>query len=233
MTDITFRSDMSVELVQSMGSDNMIGRAARVSTGTDGTSPNSDAGLIGYLMKNRHGSPFEHGAMTFRIEAPIFVFREFHRHRIGWSYNELSGRYSELKPEFYVPAESRRLTQTGKPGAYQFLPGSYLQQRALGATLRRNSSTSWSAYQRSLKEGIAREVARMVLPVNIYSAMYATCNPRSLMHFLSLRTTDPNAAHPSTPMEEIRRVAECMEWSFQGVFPLTWQAFHDNGRVAP
>ena len=99
---LTFRSDMTVELTQSMASDEAVLKAARVSTGAGSTSAEKDAGLINYLMRDRHGSPFEHNSFTFYIEAPIFVFREFMRHRIA-SYNEESGRYKELKPVFYFP----------------------------------------------------------------------------------------------------------------------------------
>ena len=119
MTDIKYRSDMTVELVQSMGSDEMVAMSARVSTGAGASTPEKDAGLINYLMRDRHGSPFEHNAFTFYIEAPIFVFREFMRHRIA-SYNEESGRYKELEPVFYVPDMKRKLIQKGKPGAYEF-----------------------------------------------------------------------------------------------------------------
>jgi thymidylate synthase (FAD) len=95
MTTISFRSDVTVKLIQAMASDDAVTMAARVSTGSSYASPEKDAGLINYLMRDRHGSPFEHNAFTFYIEAPIFVFREFMRHRIA-SYNEESGRYKEL-----------------------------------------------------------------------------------------------------------------------------------------
>ena len=116
MSEIEFTSTMTVELVDSMGDDLSVARAARVSTLGDTAehSQVSNAGLIGYLMKNRHGSPFEHTSMTFRIEAPIFVFREFMRHRIGWSYNEVSARYSAIPPKFYVYSAERPLVQEGK-----------------------------------------------------------------------------------------------------------------------
>ena len=133
---VKFRDDVTVELVQSMGNDRSVIQAARVSTkgaevidGTDGVEvaiDKRDRGLINFLMRDRHGTPFEHNAFTFYIEAPIFVFREFMRHRIA-SYNEESGRYKELEPVFYIPAENRKLIQAGKPGAYQFYEGSQNQ----------------------------------------------------------------------------------------------------------
>ena len=119
MTSIKFRSDMTVKLVQSMASDDAVVMAARVSTGAKYANSEKDAGLINYLMRDRHGSPFEHNAFTFYIEAPIFVFREFQRHRMA-SYNEESGRYKELNPVFYIPDPERKLIQIGKTGAYEY-----------------------------------------------------------------------------------------------------------------
>ena len=123
-----FRSDVTVELVRSAAQDADVLFAARVSTqgeqsldDVDGDAERSQ-GLINYLMRDRHGSPFEHNSMTFYVQAPIFVFREFMRHRIA-SYNEESGRYRELRPVFYVPGPERKLVQEGKPGAYEFVDG--------------------------------------------------------------------------------------------------------------
>jgi len=236
MSEITYRSDMTVELVQSMGGDDAVVRSARVSTTSD-TLSDFDMGareeaLINYLMRDRHGSPFEHNAFTFFIEAPIFVFREFMRHRIA-SYNEESGRYKELSPVFYVPNEDRKLVQVGKPGAYTFEDGSYDQRVMLPAEIKRVTAESYKAYQRMLDKGIAREVARVVLPVNIYSSMYVTMNARSLMNFLSLRTVREGTHFPSFPQREIEMVAEKMEEFFAGKMPITYATFNKNGRVAP
>lgn len=212
----------------------MICRAARVSTLGSASAESGEArGLINYLMKNRHGSPFEHGSMTFLIEAPIFVAREFMRHRAGWSYNETSGRYKELDPLFYVPSIDRNLVQKGKPGEYEFNAGSPLQMRIIAEAHDDAYVMAWSAYQQMLDAGIAREVARNVLPVGLFTSFYATCNPRSLMHFLSLRTKDPQATFPSFPLREIEMVAEQMERTFGDHFPFTYSAWHANGRVAP
>ena len=125
---IQFREDMTVELVKASASDADVIWAARVSTAGEQSlesvdkSSERDAGLINYLARERHGSPFEHTSMTFFVSAPIFVFREFMRHRIA-SYNEESGRYRELRPVFYVPSKERNLVQIGKTGAYTFVPG--------------------------------------------------------------------------------------------------------------
>lgn len=231
MTNITFRTDVTVELVDAMASDKAVAMAARVSSGTEG-APDKDEGLINYLMRDRHGSPFEHNSFTFRIEAPIFVFREFMRHRIA-SYNEESGRYKQLEPVFYLPHLDRNLIQVGKVGAYEFVPGTaedtLLTQRLIMAS----SKDAYGKYLIMLDHGIAREVARMVLPVNIFSSMYVTMNARSLMNFLSLRTKDETSTYPSFPQREIEMVAEKMEVFFAEAMPVTHRTFNQNGRVAP
>jgi thymidylate synthase (FAD) len=242
MNEIRFRSDMTVKLVQSMGDDMSVVEAARVSTTltsdmlreTGGTAELSgkDIGLINYLMRDRHGTPFEHNAFTFFVEAPIFVFREFMRHRIA-SYNEESGRYKELNPVFYVPSEDRKLVQVGKPGAYTFEEGSYDQKMMVPASMKRVAKEAYSEYQRMLEAGVAREVARAVLPVSIYSSMFVTMNARALMNFLSLRTVREGTTFPSYPQREIEMVAEEMEELFAKIMPVTYETFNKNGRVAP
>jgi len=232
MTNIKYRSDMTVELVQSMGSDEMVAMSARVSTGAGTSTPEKDAGLINYLMRDRHGSPFEHNAFTFYIEAPIFVFREFMRHRIA-SYNEESGRYKELDPMFYVPDMERKLIQKGKPGAYEFELGDLGHLTTVYRSTYRANKRAYEEYQKMLDAGIAREVARGVLPVNIYSSMYVTMNARSLMNFLSLRTMREGTHFPSFPQREIEMVAEKMESLWAEKMPITYETFNKNGRVTP
>jgi thymidylate synthase (FAD) len=231
MSKVKYRSDMTVELIQSMASDSAVAMAARVSTGA-GDNPDKDAGLINYLMRDRHGSPFEHNAFTFYIEAPIFVFREFMRHRIA-SYNEESGRYKELAPVFYVPSWERKLVQEGKPGAYTFTDGTPEQHRAVEEASIDSYEMAYAEYQWMLDKGVAREVARAVLPVGLYSSMYVTMNARSLMNFLSLRTTREGTHFPSFPQREIEMVAEKMEEFFAEKMPITYETFNKNGRVAP
>lgn len=232
MIPIDFRSEMTVELVQSMASDEAVTMAARVSTGAGASTPEREAGLINYLMRDRHGSPFEHNAFTFYIEAPIFVFREFMRHRIA-SYNEESGRYKELEPIFYIPNAQRRLVQQGKPGAYEFVEGTSTQLSVTKENIYTSSKRAYESYKEMLDAGVAREVARAVLPVNLYSSMYVTMNARSLMNFLSLRTTRDGTHFPSFPQREIEMVAEKMEEFFAEKMPLTYDCFNKNGRVAP
>lgn len=232
---------MTVELVRSNASDADVLFAARVSTQGEQTLESAQAddvdtsrskGLINYLMRDRHGSPFEHNSMTFYVQAPIFVFREFMRHRIA-SYNEESGRYRQLNPVFYVPGADRNLVQVGKPGAYEFLPGSPDQSELVSSEVTAVATEAFASYQRMLDAGVAREVARIVLPLTIYSSMYVTLNARSLMNFLSLRTKREGTHFPSFPQREIEMCAEQMEEHFARLMPLTYEAFNANGRVAP
>ena len=236
--EITFRSDVTVELVKSSASDADVLFAARVSTkgelsleDVDGDTSRS-AGLINYLMRDRHGSPFEHTSFTFFVRAPIFMWREHMRHRVA-SYNEESGRYRELEPVFYVPGPERNLVQQGKPGAYEFVAGTPEQFAVVDSAVRASCTQAYAAYQEMLDAGVAREVARIVLPVTIYSSAYVTMNARALMNFLSLRTKREGSHFPSFPQREIEMVAEKYEVEFERLMPLTYAAFQANGRVAP
>jgi thymidylate synthase (FAD) len=217
--EIVFRDDMTVELVKSSASDADVIWAARVSTAGEttlekvGESSERDAGLINYLARERHGSPFEHTSMTFFVSAPIFVFREFMRHRIA-SYNEESGRYRELRPVFYIPNKDRKLVQVGKTGAYTFVDGTPEQLDVTVNAIKETCIVAYDNYQKILASGVAREVARAVLPVTLYSSMYVTMNARALMNFLSLRTSSPDSHFPSYPQREIEMVAEKMEKHF-------------------
>ena len=236
--EIIFRDDVTVELVKSSASDADVIWAARVSTAGENSldeineDPARSAGLINYLARERHGSPFEHTSMTFFISAPIFVFREFMRHRIA-SYNEESGRYRELSPVFYVPNKDRKLVQTGKTGHYVFVDGTSEQYEKSVEAMKVAYEKSYESYKTMLDAGIAREVARTVLPVGLYSSMYVTMNARALMNFLSLRTSREGSHFPSYPQREIEMVAEKMEAHFATLMPLTYAAFEKSGRVAP
>jgi thymidylate synthase (FAD) len=170
--------------------------------------------------------------MTFFISAPILVFREFMRHRIA-SYNEESGRYRELRPVFYVPNRERKLVQIGKTGAYEFIDGTSEQFDLMVEAMKSSYIKSYESYKKMLDAGIAREVARAVLPVALYSSMYVTMNARALMNFLSLRTSREGSHFPSYPQREIEMVAEKMESHFAQLMPLTYSAFQKSGRVAP
>ena len=235
---IIFREDMTVELVKSSASDSDVIWAARVSTAGEqsldavGSDASRAEGLINYLARERHGSPFEHTSMTFFVSAPIFVFREFMRHRIA-SYNEESGRYRELRPVFYIPSKERRLVQIGKPGSYEFIEGTKEQYDLTIESIKATCTHAYESYTKMLDAGVAREVARAVLPVTLYSSMYVTMNARALMNFLSLRTAREGSHFPSYPQREIEMVAEKMEAHFAQLMPITYGAFQKSGRVAP
>lgn len=219
---------MNIELIKSCACDADVVQAARVSTNSEVQQSSTVLGdnddkLIRYLMKNRHGSPFEHNYFKFRVEAPIFVFREWHRHRVGHSYNEMSGRYTELENRFYYPEEYR--TQTGKPGAYKYEVLDWAKEDG-DIYLTAAYEQSWNMYQELLSLGVAKEQARCVLPVGIYSRMYWSCNARSMMHFLGLRNK-PDA------QKEIRDLAAQAEDHFHLKMPETCAAFIENNRTAP
>jgi thymidylate synthase (FAD) len=183
-----------------------------------------DAGLIRFLMRERHGSPFEHGYFRFVVKAPLFVVREHQRHRAGHSYNEWSGRYSKMEPEFYVPDNVR--TQVGKPGAYSFEPVDDEVRANARKEIEDNALRAFQAYERMLEQGVAKEVARAVLPLSTYTKYYWSCNPRSLMHFCSLRNHE-------AAQYEIRLYAAAAESFLEREMPLTHEAFLESGRVAP
>jgi thymidylate synthase (FAD) len=185
-----------------------------------------DDQLIRFLLKNRHGTPFEQNFFRFRVKAPIFVFREWHRHRIGISINEWSARYSELKDDFYIPITDHIRTQVGKPGNYYYEAASPADAGWFASELEIHSRQSFERYQTALGRGIAKEQARFFLPVNIYSEMYWCCNARSLMNFLSLRNHDK-------AMWEIREYAKVLEEIFSALMPITHDYFVENNRIAP
>lgn len=217
---VEFFNGSQVELVQSNASDDMVAMAAWVSNGLNDEARLEDtakvAGLIRFLYKNRHMSPFEHSQFTFKITTPIFVAREFHRHRTQ-SYNEVSGRYSEMKPRFYVPSSTRPVVQKGKIGAYTFEPDERVNQEVINV-LMESAERQWEAYLYLKSIGAANEIARMALTINLFTEFYATVNPRNLMAFLDLRT-DPQALY------EIRDVADQMETILATQMPLTYQAY--------
>lgn len=249
---IELTSDIKVEMIQSMGGDAMVVAAAKVSTTGESARElaqaehaEDNAGLINYLMKHRHGTPFEHGSMTFFVRAPIFVWREWHRHRIGFSYNEESARYKPLDPVFWIPRRDRAMcpVEGWKPGRPKFLTldeashgnADYADDRYDREISRKREAytVAYEVYQTSINDGIALEVARSVLPVGIYSSCWVTCNPRSLMAFLSLRTHEETATFISYPQAEIEEAARACESLFAEGWPLTHQAFVKNGRVGP
>ena len=220
MTEIEFKSKMGVELIDFWGGDSRVVQSARVSTlGANDPEPGEGKGLVKFLLREGHMSPFEHSGFTFRVHAPIFVTRQMLRHRSS-QFNEESGRYRELEPVFYIPPPERHVVQVGKTGDYTFE-----DNPAAGITARylidHTSRWCWDSYVEMLEGGVAKEVARMVLPVNLFSTMYMTLNARNLMHFLDLRL-DPHA------QQEIREVAEHMEVAFSYEMPWTYDAWKEG-----
>jgi thymidylate synthase (FAD) len=175
----------SVRLVEHMGSDLSIIRSARVSYNADWREGGDDSKLIDYLVKNRHTSPFESVAFTFEVKAPIFVFRQWHRHRT-WSFNEISARYSELPEEFYIPEVSQITTQSASNKQMR-TEVEHPHAAELQDLISHSCQTSFNVYKGLLKSGAPRELARGVLPVNTFSRMFATVDLHNLLHFLKLR----------------------------------------------
>ena len=217
----------SVGLVTHAGGDLSVVGAARVSNGLGpeeaSKGEESDRKLINYLMKHRHGTPFEHNLFTFYIKTPLFVAREWQRHRIG-SFNEKSGRYTEFEPEFYIPDKFRQPGLTNKQGS-EFLDdknaGDWLAKQIQNASL-----NAFDEYRFLLKNGLAKEMARMILPLNLYSEYYWSVNARSLMNFLNLRTS-------ADAQWEIVQYALAIVKIFSDTMPMTYAAWVDNGRQAP
>lgn len=237
---IQITSEIPVTLIQQVGGDAMIVAAARVSTSGEearaflDADPEDNYGLIKYLINHRHGSPFEHGLLTFFVHAPLFVFREWMRHRIA-SYNEESGRYKTLDPLFWTPRRERPIAigPDYKPARPVFEEGSEAQCALIALNDQAIYAAAYRAYRAELDLGIGPEVARRLLPLAIYSSAWVTVNPRGLMNFLSLRTHEPEARFTSYPQAEIEEAARICEAAFAEHWPLTYRAFNANGRFAP
>lgn len=233
MTEPTFRSNMTVELIDSMGSDRSIVQAARVSTaGADSRGAEANAGLLKRLYKDGHGSPFEHTSLTLYFEVPIFISRQMVKHRL-LSTNEVSGRYSELEGVFYVASEGRKRVQVGKTADYTFEHGPISQ--AIRSVQRHEQAArfAWDTYEDELADGVAKEVARSVLPTSTYTQLYQTGNLRAWLNFVQLRVDwGKQAAKRSHAQYEIEQVGLQVAHIIETLFPITWQAFVENGYKA-
>lgn len=211
-----------VRLVDSMGSDLSVARAARVSYDAAwraGEDDGSDARLIGYLWRNHHTTPFEAVTFTFEIHAPIFVLRQWHRHRT-WSYNELSARYRPLPEAYYLPDISKIGQQATKNK--QGREESNVDRANDLARIDAHCKRAFYEYGRLLEAGWPRELARMVLPVNTYSHMFATVDLLNLLKFFTLRC-DAHAQH------EIRVFADAMRKLVRPIVPVSiaaWESSH-------
>ena len=215
-----------VRLDAAMADDLSVVNAARVSFARRKDAlDESDEGLVRFLMRERHGTPFEHNSFRFHIRCPIFVAREWFRHRVG-SFNEFSMRYARATDEFYVPAPEDVRTQVGKPGAYSFEPVEPELAEQTRAALEDVYEHAFSTYERLVEAGVARELARSVLPVGAYTEFYWTINARALMNFVSLRAAE-------TAQREIRRYAVAVQRFLAERMPITHAALVANDRTAP
>jgi len=220
-----------IRLLNQMGNDLTVVAAARVSNGVEyeeaSKGAEKDQKLINFLVKHRHGTPFEHVVFQWYVDAPIFVIREWQRHRIA-SYNEISGRYVEMEPKYYVPERIRVPAETNKQGSV-FIDGNppypeyefHMRKRIFT-----ESDHIFRTYKELLRDGVAKEQARMVLPLNTYSQFYFTVNARSLMNFLSLRAAED-------AQWEIRQYAIAMKEIFKDALPLTYNAWESNEFITP
>jgi len=208
-----------VRLVDSMGGDDAIVQAARVSYGQGTSKISQDRGLIRYLMRHRHTTPFEMVEFKFHCKMPIFVARQWVRHRTA-NINEYSLRYSEARDEFYFPDPEHiqfqsALNKQGRSGEVPL----ELKQKVL-AHFKEISERSFSMYQELNEAGVARELARSLLPVNIYTEWYWKNDLHNLLHFIGLRS-DSHAQY------EIRVYSDAMSESVKAVAPFAWEAYQD------
>jgi len=197
-----------------MGSDQRIVEFARVSYNSPSKGPEQDQKLLNFLYKNRHTSPFESVQITFDLKMPILVARQYIRHRTQ-SVNEISARYTELPEEFYIPETWRKQDVKNKQGSVESLE---LDHKALSETLRFNCAQQYELYQELIRKGVAREMARMVLPVNIYTQMYVSWNLKNLLHFINLR----DDAHAQA---EIQVYGKAIKAICTKLFPWTMEAY--------
>ncbi|MFH1725235.1 MAG: FAD-dependent thymidylate synthase [Elusimicrobiota bacterium] len=214
MAEIRVLDKGFVRLVGSMGGDAGVVEAARVCYGGASKGEERDRKLIGYLLEHRHLTPFEHAVLKFHVKCPIFVARQWFRHRFA-AYNEISYRYTKTSDEFYVPEAWRAQDKKNKQGSVE---SPSLDQRRIHEAFSRSVDLARRTYQEMIEAGVAREMARMVLPVNVYTEFYWTVNLRSLMNFLSLRAD----AHAQA---EIRRYAEALARMFSETCPWSYAAF--------
>jgi thymidylate synthase (FAD) len=214
VSQVTFVNKSTVKLLDFMGDDLRILAAARVSTGKASVDVDRDKKLINYLWENQHGTPFEKVVFEFHVETPIFIARQWMRHRIG-SFNEMSGRYRKLNPVFFVP-EIVRLQN--KEGNKQGSNGASDDQDGLSFNMKDHSFRSWELYVYLLGEGVANEQARLVLPVSIMTEFCWTVNLRSLFNFLQLRMDSHAQPEIQQPANDIAEIVKT-------IVPWAWEAF--------
>lgn len=210
-----------VRLVDYMGGDARIVQSARVSYGAGTKTVREDKGLISYLMRNHHTSPFEQVQLTFHAKMPVFVARQWVRHRTA-RLNEISGRYSVMEDEFYVPEPSqiRRQSERNKQGRSDEELEPAVQREILDQLVNEQTQI-YAGYQHSLERGAARELARINLPLSLYTEWYWQIDLHNLFHFIRLRV-DPHAQY------EIRVYADAMAECAKAVAPFAWEAFEQH-----
>lgn len=216
-----------LKLINMFGDDLTIVNAARVSFGAQSDIMSSrDQGLIKYLIREKHASPFEHVVFQFYVKCPIFVAREWMRHRWA-SYNEFSMRYSNPSElQFWIPNEEDWRKQVGKPGNYTFekLDNNNMIKIA-EYDMNKVYELAEHTYYKMVDSGIAKEIARAVLPVGMYTQFYFTVNARSLINFMSLR-------NDNQAQKEIQYFASAIEEIFAQKLPVTYNSFIEAGRNA-
>lgn len=217
MTKVKFRSDMGVTLIDHMGSDRMVAEAARVSTLGLDNNREKYVGLVRALMRDKHWSPFMHPQMTIAFEVPLFVRSQLVTH-YSLARSEFSMRYSEARPEFWVPTEDRPLVQAGKALDYRREMGTHQQSEAARLNIEQAAWSAWTYYSELLRSGVAAEVARAVLPQSTYTTLWLTGNLRSWLSFLDNRA-DPHAQWET--QDAASKVAEI----FAERFPITFEAW--------
>jgi len=210
-----------VEYVDHMGSDLTVVNAARVSFDSHKNTMNEkDEKLLSYLIRNKHFSPFEHCSITYRVKVPLFIRSQHMRHRT-WSYNEISRRYTSSNIEFFFPAQLRRQAEKNK----QCSDGAMVKYRFLLNVLKSHTEASHAVYDMMIEKGVAREMARMVLPQNMYTTYYATTKMRNLFEFLALRT-DQQHAQP-----EIVQMALAMQKIAGHIWPISMKYYEEYRNV--
>lgn len=241
--EITLTSEITVRLIEKAGSDAMIVAAAKVSTSPEEAlqfaareRDGECRGRIRHMMKHRHGTPFEKGYLCTYVHAPQFVWWQWTRHRVGHSFNIESSRYHEMRPVFYVPPPDRAMMIPARgytPARPHFDAAEPDEYESTKADLAAAYAEAWQSYTGMTARGVGPEIARAALGTGVYFSGWVTQNPRSVMHFLSLRTFDAASAVPSYVQHETAVAARAIEAIFAEHWPLTHQAFCDNGRVAP
>lgn len=211
-----------IKLVDFMGGDLRVVSSARVTFGSVSKGEDKDKALIKYLLEHAHHTPFEHCYFQFHVKCPIFVARQWMRHRWG-SYNEVSARYTEVQDEFYVPQQFRVQDTKNKQGS---LSSSALNNADLNKIYADSVEASYQAYKKLLEAGVAREMARGILPVGQYTQFYWSVNARSLLNFISLRA-DAHAQY------EIRVYADAIAKMFKERMPWSYEAFEAMQKKLP